>query len=79
MVVHTRDIPDLESLDAVSCYLAWDILLTTDKGENAIKDVFIFVEDDCELTVEPVYDDRTYDAEPARLGPDTGEPGQYYP
>lgn len=58
VVAHTEDIPDLESLDPRSCYLFWEILLTTDKGENAIKDVFIFVEDDCELVIEPVYDDQ---------------------
>ncbi|WP_035235324.1 chemotaxis protein CheA [Desulfobacter vibrioformis] len=63
VVAHTGDIPDLESLDPRSCYLLWDILLTTDKGENAIKDVFIFVEDDCELVLEPVYDDRKDEAE----------------
>ena len=68
VVAHTEDIPDLESIDPMSCYLFWDILLTTDKGVNAIKDVFIFVEDECELSIEPVYDNQMDDDGPARLG-----------
>lgn len=68
VVAHTENIPDLEFLDPMSCYLFWDILLTTDKGENAIKDVFIFVEEDCELIIESVYDDQMDDEGPAKLG-----------
>lgn len=68
VVAHTENIPDLEFLDPMSCYLFWDILLTTDKGENAIKDVFIFVEEDCDLIIEPVYDDQMGDEGPAKLG-----------
>ncbi len=30
----------------------WDIVLTTDKGIDAIKDVFIFVEDQCEVSID---------------------------
>ena len=44
-------------MDAEVCYTYWDIILTTDKGTNAIKDVFIFVEDDCKLVIE-VIDDK---------------------
>jgi len=39
------DIPVLSKLDAESCFIGWDMTLTTDKGIDAIKDVFIFVED----------------------------------
>lgn len=38
-------IPVLSKLDPESCYTAWDMTLTTDRGIDAIKDVFIFVED----------------------------------
>jgi two-component system chemotaxis sensor kinase CheA len=54
VIAHTDNIPSLEHLDSEMCYVSWDIILTTDKGENSIKDVFIFVEDDCELTITPV-------------------------
>ena len=68
VVVHTEDVPALEQIDPLSCYLFWDIILTTDKGINAVKDVFIFVEDDCELAIEPVYDGQTDEPDAARLG-----------
>jgi len=52
-VVAQRDnLPLLEELEAESCYIYWDIILTTSTGINAIKDVFIFVDDDCELDIE---------------------------
>jgi two-component system chemotaxis sensor kinase CheA len=49
---HTDAIGGLKKLDPEECLTHWDILLTTDRGGNAIRDVFIFVENDCELTVE---------------------------
>jgi len=51
---HTESIPPLEELDPERCYCSWDVLLTTDKGTNAIRDVFIFVDDLVELGIEPV-------------------------
>ena len=51
-------IPDLDTLDPEDCYTAFDIVLSTDAGINAIKDVFIFVEDDCDLTIEAVADEN---------------------
>jgi two-component system chemotaxis sensor kinase CheA len=50
----TDRIPLLEDYDTESCYTYWDIILTTTRGENAIRDVFIFVEDDCDLTIEVI-------------------------
>jgi two-component system, chemotaxis family, sensor kinase CheA len=54
VVAQTGALPALEELEPESCYFFWDIVLTTDQGINAIKDVFIFVEDDCQLTIEAV-------------------------
>jgi two-component system chemotaxis sensor kinase CheA len=48
----TAAIPPLGQIDAERCYLAWDMVLTTAAGGEAIRDVFIFVEDDCELSIE---------------------------
>ena len=36
------------------CYFKWDAILTTGKTLNDIKDIFIFVEDDSELLIEPI-------------------------
>jgi two-component system chemotaxis sensor kinase CheA len=49
-------IPELKDLDPEQCYFYWDVILTTREGINAIKDVFIFVEDACELTIEAIDD-----------------------
>ncbi len=54
VMAQTQDIPALDELDPESCYMYWDIVLTTNKGINAIKDVFIFVEDDSEISIEEV-------------------------
>lgn len=44
-------IPDLSELSAEDAYLAWTIELTTEAGEAAIRDVFDFVESDCDLSI----------------------------
>jgi two-component system chemotaxis sensor kinase CheA len=56
VIAHTRMIPPLEAMDPEACYMWWDILLATDRELNTIRDVFIFVEDDCQLTIDPVAD-----------------------
>jgi two-component system chemotaxis sensor kinase CheA len=54
VVAQIDAIPPLAELDPELCYLYWDIILTTDVGANAIRDVFIFVEDDSEVTIEAI-------------------------
>ncbi|MBF0612164.1 MAG: chemotaxis protein CheA [Magnetococcales bacterium] len=56
IVAFTQTIPDLEEIDAERCFTSWEIFLTTDQGENAIRDVFIFVEDACRLDVRVIDD-----------------------
>ncbi len=38
-------IPPLGELDPERCYVAWEMVLATSAGRDAIRDVFIFVED----------------------------------
>jgi len=52
--LQTDRLPSAEAFNPESCYLAWDIFLTTARSVNAIKDVFIFVEDSCDLTIEVI-------------------------
>jgi two-component system, chemotaxis family, sensor kinase CheA len=47
-------IPPLAELDPERCYISWEMELATSAELDAIRDVFIFVEDSCELTIEPV-------------------------
>jgi len=46
-------IPPLSQFDPERCYVAWDMILATAVPRDAIRDVFIFVEDCCELTINP--------------------------
>jgi len=46
-------IPPLAELDPERCYVSWEMVLATTAGREAIRDVFIFVEDSCQLAIEP--------------------------
>ncbi len=59
VLVHNDQIPDLRSLDPEKCCIYWDIILTTDRGIDAIKDVFIFIEDECELRIDIIDEGET--------------------
>lgn len=63
VVAQTDAIPPLKDLDPQSCYLYWDVILTTSQGINTIKDVFIFVEDECELKIDPIDEEGEVDLE----------------
>jgi two-component system chemotaxis sensor kinase CheA len=51
--VDTSAVPALKEIDPEHCYLAWDIQLKTAAQREVIRDVFIFVEDDSELSIDP--------------------------
>jgi two-component system chemotaxis sensor kinase CheA len=45
-------VPALSEIDPERCYVWWEMDLATGAGREAIRDVFIFVEDMCELSIE---------------------------
>ena len=45
-------IPPLYEIDPEGAYLTWKIDLTTDADEKAVREIFEFVEFDCELSIE---------------------------
>ncbi|MCE1188742.1 MAG: chemotaxis protein CheA [Ignavibacteria bacterium] len=49
--IRSRDIaiPAFTEMNPEKCYTAWDIVLSSNKNINSIKDIFIFVEDDSTL------------------------------
>jgi len=68
-------IPPLAELSPYHCYISWEMVLSSSVGVDAIRDVFIFVEDSCELKIEPLSDavepldsavDRVLDAQDQR-------------
>lgn len=52
IIAHTDAVPFLEDMDPEACYTSWDIVLTSGCGLDAIKDIFIFVENESELVIE---------------------------
>jgi two-component system chemotaxis sensor kinase CheA len=76
----TAGIPSLWELEPERCYVSWEMVLAIPAGgdrgqdaaraagEDAIRDVFIFVEDSCELTIEPARVEPLADAALANTG-----------
>lgn len=56
VVAQTDAIPPLADLVPTECHLSWDVTLRGAVPRDTIDDVFIFVMDDMELTVEPLTD-----------------------
>lgn len=81
VVTHMDHLPPLEELHPENCYLFWDVILTTRRGRDAIMDVFIFVEDDCELKIDVIDDgfDPEADASYKKLGDILVERGDLSP
>ncbi|MBQ0799530.1 MAG: chemotaxis protein CheA [Porticoccaceae bacterium] len=49
--VNTEHLPGFVDLDPQQCHLGWDMTLTGQIEEDQIRDVFAWVEDDCDLTL----------------------------
>lgn len=54
IVARTDRIPPLAELNPVECHIGWDVELLGDVSRDDIDDVFLFVMDDMELTVEEI-------------------------
>jgi len=63
-------IPPLGDIDPERCYVFWDIILTTDRGIDAIRDVFIFIDDSSTIDIAMIdsEDSATYEEEQKKLG-----------
>jgi len=61
ITARTDTIPALADLVPTECHIGWDVELRGDISRDDIDDVFIFVMDDMELTVEPLEDEPSED------------------
>lgn len=52
--VSTANLPDLNSLNPEKIYLAWRIALQSECEEQEIREVFEWVEDECQLEIHPL-------------------------
>ena len=63
VVAHLDAIPALDDLNPEECHTYWDVILTSRSDINTVRDVFIFVEDDCELKIEIAQDHGNFEEE----------------
>ncbi len=63
-LVFVSRIPELAELKVLDIYVDWQVILYTDQNVNDIKDVFIFVEDDCKIEIQPLPGGRYIDGQP---------------
>lgn len=61
---HTDSVTMLDALDSESCNLFWDIIVTTSKGIDAIKDVFLFLDEESEVRVDMIDDGASSETSP---------------
>lgn len=69
VVAGMSHVPSLDDFTPTAAYVNWDIFLTTDKPSKAIREAFMFVEDQCTLNIRLV-DEIDFSDEPRhkRLG-----------
>jgi two-component system chemotaxis sensor kinase CheA len=67
IIPNLNRLPGLDKLDPENCFFSWNIILTADAGIDAIKDVFIFVEDRCTLTIDIIDEEGALEEEDEHL------------
>ncbi len=50
----TSQLPSLKDMDPQQCYLSWTMKLRSDVAETDIRELFSWIEDECELRIEPI-------------------------
>ena len=63
VIAQLDEIPLLNDMFCEQCYIYWDIILTSSRGEDSIRDVFIFVEDDSDIKIELIDNSGDIDRE----------------
>ena len=68
VTAQTENIPYLYDIDPEQCYIFWDMVLTTRRRIDDIRDVFIFVDDESEIKIDEIGGDATIENDRKRLG-----------
>ena len=65
------DLPSFDALDPLNAHLGWQVALRGDCTRDAVAEVFSWVEDECELVIEPLVDEAAavVAAEPVAAAP----------
>lgn len=67
VIANKEEIPPLSKINPDFNYTSWEIILTTEKSEEEIRDVFIFVESSSEIRIDKVYS-SSLDEEGKKIG-----------
>lgn len=54
IIMFSKNIPPLSQIEATTCYLSWDIILTTTHSKEEIQDVFIFLDEASIVKIEQI-------------------------
>ncbi|MBJ6725569.1 chemotaxis protein CheA [Geomesophilobacter sediminis] len=54
VTANTDQVGLLDEIDPELCATSWDMVLVTDRGMEAIEDVFLFVDDQSEVRIQPI-------------------------
>ena len=54
IIPKVNNVPSFKDINPEKLYTSWEIILSTDRGIDSIKDVFIFVEDDCKIIIQEI-------------------------
>nr|WP_239649853.1 hypothetical protein [Methylocucumis oryzae] len=51
---NVQDVPGLDELDPEECNISWDLKVIGDSTLDEVKEIFNWVEGDCELDIQPI-------------------------
>ena len=63
LFAHVEAVGSLEDLDPEACLVWWDCVLRSAASRQELADVFVFVEDECDLTIDLLDDGCSLDGE----------------
>jgi two-component system chemotaxis sensor kinase CheA len=63
-IAYNNDVPETGQFDPTACYSYWQVFLNTKEPLNEIKDVFIFVEEECDVNILQVAENNVLANEP---------------
>lgn len=80
IVCHSEGLPAYDRFDPSKLYLWWELLFKTTEPKSTLENVFIFVQDDNEISIEPTSERSLTEPKPQGNGsfdvPGQGVPGQ---
>ncbi|MDT8371416.1 MAG: chemotaxis protein CheA [Gammaproteobacteria bacterium] len=59
VVCHAAKLPAFSDIEPEDCYLSWTLTLEGDESKDEIMEVFEWVDDDCDISIEPMYSNES--------------------